>query len=33
MPWERLVFASLFGFAERGTNDRRIRQAVIHVPP
>ena len=32
MPWQRLVFANLFGFVERGTTTRRFRQAVIYVP-
>ncbi len=32
MPWQRLVFANLFGFVERTTNDRRFRQAVVFVP-
>ena len=32
VPWQRLVFASLFGFIERETNARRFRQAVIFVP-
>ena len=32
MPWQRLVFANLFGFVERGTTTRRFRQAVIFVP-
>ena len=32
MPWQRLVFANLFGFVERSTNDRRFRQAVVFVP-
>ena len=32
MPWQRLVFANLFGFVERGTTTRRFRQGVIFVP-
>lgn len=32
MPWQRLVFANVFGFVERGTGTRRFRQAVIYVP-
>jgi phage terminase large subunit-like protein len=32
MPWQRLVFANLFGFVERGTATRRFRQAVVYVP-
>ena len=32
MPWQRLVFANLFGFVERDTTARRFRQAVIYVP-
>ncbi|MDJ0391067.1 terminase large subunit [Roseomonas sp. E05] len=32
MPWQRFVFASLFGFVERGTTTRRFRQAVVYVP-
>src|ERR671913_1243042 len=32
MPWQRFVFANLFGFVERGTSTRRFRQAVIYVP-
>src|SRR5689334_1872129 len=32
MAWQRLVFANLFGFVERGTTTRRFRQAVIFVP-
>src|SRR4028118_1491674 len=32
MPWQRFVFANLFGFVERGTKTRRFRQAVIYVP-
>lgn len=32
MPWQRLVFANLFGFVERSTNERRFRQAVVFVP-
>jgi phage terminase large subunit-like protein len=29
MPWQKLVFANLFGFVERGTTTRRFRQAVV----
>ncbi|TDH59007.1 terminase large subunit [Dankookia rubra] len=32
MPWQRLVFANLFGFVERGTTTRRFRQGVVYVP-
>jgi phage terminase large subunit-like protein len=32
MPWQRFVFANLFGFVERGTTTRRFRQAVVYVP-
>jgi phage terminase large subunit-like protein len=32
MPWQRLVFANLFGFVERDTGARRFRQAIIFVP-
>jgi phage terminase large subunit-like protein len=32
MPWQRLVFANLFGFVERSTTTRRFRQAVVFVP-
>src|SRR5215207_8407679 len=32
MPWQRFVFANLFGFIERGTATRRFRQAVVYVP-
>ena len=32
IPWQRLVFANLFGFVERGTTARRFRQGVIFVP-
>jgi phage terminase large subunit-like protein len=28
MPWQRLVFANLFGFVEPGTSTRRFRQGV-----
>src|SRR5215204_5583121 len=28
MPWQKLAFANLFGFVERGTTTRRFRQAV-----
>ena len=32
MPRQKLVFANLFGFVERGTTTRRFRQAVVYVP-
>src|ERR687898_3669782 len=32
LPWQKLVFANLFGFVERGTTTRRFRQAVVYVP-
>ena len=32
MPWQRLVFANLFGFVEPGTVIRRFRQGVVFVP-
>jgi phage terminase large subunit-like protein len=32
MPWQRLVFANLFGFVEPGTSTRRFRQRVVFVP-
>jgi phage terminase large subunit-like protein len=32
MPWQRFVFVNLFAFVERGTTNRRFRQAVIFVP-
>src|ERR1700712_2135847 len=32
MPWQRLVFANLFGFIERSTGARRFRQAIVFVP-
>lgn len=32
MGWQRLIFAALFGFVERGTETRRFRQAVVYVP-
>jgi len=32
MPWQRFVFANLFGFVERGTATRRFRQGVVFVP-
>src|ERR687893_2110944 len=32
LPWQRLVFANLFGFVERGSTTRRFRQAVVYVP-
>jgi phage terminase large subunit-like protein len=32
IAWQRLVFANLFGFVERGTTTRRFRQGVVFVP-
>lgn len=32
MPWQKFVFANLFGFVEPGTETRRFRQGVIFVP-
>src|SRR5919107_1542775 len=32
LPWQRFVFANLFGFVERGPTTRRFRQAVVYVP-
>jgi hypothetical protein len=32
LPWQKLVFANLFGFVERGTATRRFRQGVVFVP-
>jgi phage terminase large subunit-like protein len=32
MPWQKFVFAALFGFVERGSTTRRFRQAVVYVP-
>src|SRR5215207_10749027 len=32
LPWQKLVFANLFGFTERGTATRRFRQGVVFVP-
>src|SRR5829696_7610887 len=29
-PWQKLVFANLFGFVERGTTTRRFRQDVVY---
>lgn len=31
MPWQRFVFANLFGFVERGTNTRRFRQGIVFL--
>jgi phage terminase large subunit-like protein len=31
MPWQKFVFAALFGFVERGSTTRRFRQAVVYV--
>jgi len=32
MDWQRLIFANVFAFVERGTTTRRFRQAVVFVP-
>jgi phage terminase large subunit-like protein len=32
MPWQRFVFASLFGFVDRETGERRFRQGIVFVP-
>jgi len=32
MPWQRFIFANLFGFVGRGGTTRRFRQAVVYVP-
>jgi phage terminase large subunit-like protein len=32
MPWQKLVFANVFGFVEPGTTTRRFRQAAVFVP-
>ena len=32
MDWQKLVYANVFGFVERGTTTRRFRQAVVFVP-
>lgn len=32
MPWQKFIFANLFGFVEPGTTTRRFRQAVVYVP-
>lgn len=32
MDWQKLVFANVFGFVERGTYTRRFRQAAVFVP-
>lgn len=32
MDWQKLVYANVFGFVERGTTTRRFRQAVVYVP-
>lgn len=32
MPWQKFIFANLFGWVERGTTTRRYRQGVIFVP-
>jgi phage terminase large subunit-like protein len=32
MPWQRLIFANIFGFVERGTDTRRFRQGLVWVP-
>jgi phage terminase large subunit-like protein len=32
MDWQKLVYANLFGWVERGTETRRFRQAAVFVP-
>jgi phage terminase large subunit-like protein len=32
MPWQKLVYANVFGFKERDTGARRFRQGVVYVP-
>ena len=32
MPWQKLVYANIFGFKERGTTTRRFRQGIVYVP-
>src|SRR5215467_3322479 len=32
MPWQKFVFANIFGFVERGTDVRRFRQGSVFVP-
>src|SRR3954454_20586131 len=32
MDWQKLAFANVFGWVERGGNIRRFRQAAIFVP-
>lgn len=32
MPWQRMVFANIFGFVEAGTTTRRFRQGAVFVP-
>lgn len=32
MNWQKLVYANVFGFKERGTQARRFRQGVVYVP-
>ena len=32
MDWQKMVFANIFGFVERGTGYRRFRQGAVFVP-
>jgi phage terminase large subunit-like protein len=32
MPWQKFVYANVFGFRERETGARRFRQGVVYVP-
>jgi phage terminase large subunit-like protein len=32
MAWQKLAYANIFGFVERGTETRRFRQGVVFVP-
>lgn len=32
MDWQKLAYANVFGWVERGTETRRFRQAAIYVP-
>jgi phage terminase large subunit-like protein len=32
MPWQKFVYANIFGFRERDTGARRFRQGVVYVP-
>ena len=32
MPWQKLVYANIFGFKESGTTTRRFRQGIVYVP-